>query len=126
MKVADFGIAKAKGRMSRTMPGIVTGKFQYMAPEQLEGEEADARTDIFAFGAVIYEMVTGRKAFEGKSQASLIAAIMHVDPPALSTLQPITPPALDQIVRTCLAKDPDGRWQAAPEWKYRIRLELAR
>ena len=68
-----------------------------MAPEQLEGQEADARTDIFAFGAVVYEMVTGRKAFEGKSQASLIGAIMHAEPPSLSTVQPLTPPALDAL-----------------------------
>ena len=79
----------------------------------MEGQDADTRTDIFAFGTVVYEMVTGRKTFEGKSQASLIAAIMHVDPPALSTLQSITPPALDPLVKTCLAKDPDERWQSA-------------
>jgi serine/threonine-protein kinase len=84
-----------------------------MAPEQLEGKEADSRTDIFAFGAVVYEMATGKKAFEGKSQASLIHAIMGVDPPSMSSVQPLSPPALDQIVKSCLAKDPDERWQTA-------------
>jgi serine/threonine protein kinase len=84
-----------------------------MAPEQLEAKDADARTDIFAFGAVVYEMLTGKKAFEGKSQASLIGAIMHAEPAAIATSQPLTPPALDRIVKTCLAKDPDDRWQSA-------------
>ena len=126
-KLLDFGLAKLKqpaagaGGMSAvptlsaglTMQGTILGTLQYMAPEQLEGTEADARTDIFAFGAVLYEMATGRKAFEGKSQATLIHAIMGVDPPPISTIQPVTPPALDQIVKTCLAKDPDDRWQSA-------------
>ena len=125
-KLLDFGLAKLKpaqqaGGLSAlptqeaplTEQGTILGTFQYMAPEQLEGQEADARTDIFAFGAVVYEMVTGKRAFEGKSQASLIAAIMHVDPPVPSTLQPISPPVLDHVVGTCLVKDPDGRWQAA-------------
>ncbi|MBI2149785.1 MAG: PD40 domain-containing protein [Acidobacteria bacterium] len=84
-----------------------------MSPEQLEGLEADARSDIFAFGAVLYEMLTGRKAFEGRSQSSVIAAIMHVDPPGVSVVQPMTPPAMERIVRICLAKDPDERWQTA-------------
>ncbi len=84
-----------------------------MAPEQLEGKEADARTDIFAFGVVVYEMATGKRAFEGKSQASLIAAILEKEPPAMSSLQPMTPPALDRVVKRCLAKDADDRWQAA-------------
>ncbi len=84
-----------------------------MPPEQLEGQETDSRTDIFAFGAVLYEMLTGHKAFEARSQSSVIAAIMHIDPPAISTFQSTTPPALDRIVRICLAKDPDQRWQTA-------------
>jgi Tol biopolymer transport system component len=92
-----------------------------MAPEQLEGREADARTDLFAFGAVLYEMFTGRKTFEGKSQASLIGAIMHVDPPALSASQPLTPPLLDRIVTKCLAKDPDERWQTARDVASQLR-----
>jgi serine/threonine protein kinase len=84
-----------------------------MAPEQLEAKEADARTDIFALGAVLYEMATGRKASEGKSHASLIATILERDPPPISALQTMTPAALDHVVRICLAKDPDARWQTA-------------
>ena len=84
-----------------------------MAPEQLEGKEADHRTDIFAFGAVVYEMATGQRAFSGESQASLIGAILKDEPPPMSTLQTMTPPALDYVVKTCLAKDPDDRWQSA-------------
>ncbi len=98
-----------------TVQGTILGTFQYMAPEQLDGQEADARTDIFAFGAVVYEMLTGRKAFEGKSQASLIGAIMHARPAPMSQLQPLTPPGLDQLIATCLAKDPDERWQTAAD-----------
>ena len=125
-KLLDFGLAKltapdAKGGVSTlataakplTEVGTVLGTFQYMAPEQLEGKDADGRTDVFAFGAVLYEMVTGRKAFEGKSQASLISAIMGSEPPPLSTVAPMAPPALERVVRSCLAKDPDDRWQSA-------------
>jgi serine/threonine protein kinase len=83
-----------------------------MAPEQLEGKDADARTDIFAFGAVVYEMATGKKAFEGKSQASLVAAILEHDPPPIAASQPLTPAALDRVVKKCLAKDPDERCRA--------------
>ncbi|MEO8055574.1 MAG: protein kinase [Acidobacteriota bacterium] len=125
-KLLDFGLAKAAAPpfqpsdltsqptelpRNLTQQGTILGTFQYMAPEQLEGKEADARTDIFAFGAVLYEMATGRKAFEGKSQASLISAIMASEPPAISAIHPMTPPALDRVVRTCLSKDPDERWQ---------------
>ena len=126
-KLLDFGLAKvtpavvaASGlsvaptlQTPVTMQGTILGTLQYMAPEQIEGQEADARTDIFAFGAVLYEMVTGKKAFEGKTQASLIGAILKDDPPPISTLQPLTPASLDRIVTTCLAKDPDDRWQTA-------------
>ena len=98
-----------------TGAGTILGTFQYMAPEQLEGQEADARTDIFAFGAVVYEMVTGKKAFEGKSQASLISAIMKDEPRPMSSLQPVSPAALDRVVKKCLAKEPDRRWQAASD-----------
>jgi serine/threonine protein kinase len=125
-KLLDFGLAKVRAaeavagmtaRPTQTTPltgeGTILGTLQYMAPEQLEGADADARTDIFALGAVIYEMATGRKAFTGKSQASLISAIMGVEPPPLSTLQPMSPPALDHVVRICLAKEPDARWQTA-------------
>ncbi len=84
-----------------------------MAPEQIEGGTIDARTDIFSFGVLLYEMVSGKKAFEGDSAASLIAAILEREPPRLSAVQPLAPPALDRIVATCLAKDPDERWQSA-------------
>jgi serine/threonine protein kinase/Tol biopolymer transport system component len=125
-KLLDFGLAKLRGcdskiassvtslpteRHSITGQGAIIGTFQYMAPEQLEGGDADARTDIFAFGAVTYEMATGKKAFNGKSQASLITAIMSSDPAPISTIQPMIPSALDRVVKTCLAKDPDDRWQ---------------
>ena len=96
-----------------TSRGMILGTFQYMAPEQIEGELADARTDIWAFGCVLYEMITGRKAFEAKSQASLIASILEKQPPPVAELQPMSPPALGRIVRTCLAKDPDDRFQSA-------------
>ena len=122
----DFGLAKlrqaeAAGGLTAlptqeaplTEQGTILGTFQYMAPEQLEGQEADARTDIFAFGAVVYEMATGKKAFEGKTQASLITAIMASEPSPISTVQSLSPPALDEIIKTCLAKDADERWQSA-------------
>ena len=96
-----------------TAQGTILGTFQYMAPEQIEGAEADARTDIFAFGAVLFEMRAGRPAFEGKTRAQLLGAILKDDPPPVSTLQPKAPQALDRIVSTCLAKDPDDRWQTA-------------
>src|SRR5205823_5610365 len=96
-----------------TTPGTILGTMQYMAPEQLEGKEADARTDIFAFGALLYEMVSGKRAFEGKSRAHLIAAIVSADPEPLSKLQPMTPPALDFLVKRCLEKEPEERLQTA-------------
>jgi len=128
-KLLDFGLAKLRQEAAPAIPvsqlptlkdpvtaeGTILGTLQYMAPEQVEGKEVDSRTDIFAFGAVVYEMATGRKAFEGKSQASVIGAILKDDPPPMSSLQPMTPPALDRIIKTCLAKDPDGRWQAASD-----------
>ncbi|HEV2297702.1 MAG TPA: protein kinase, partial [Candidatus Acidoferrales bacterium] len=100
------------------------GTFQYMAPEQLEGKEADARSDIFSFGAVLFEMATGKRAFEGKSQASVIAAILEREPPAISSLQPMSPPELDRVVRICLSKDPDDRFQTAHD--LRLQLEWIR
>ena len=128
-KLLDFGLAKLRalgetgGALSSlhtataakplTSAGTIMGTFQYMAPEQVEGGEADARTDVWALGAVVYEMATGRKAFAGKSQASLIAAILKEEPAPMRELQPVTPPALDRLVRTCLAKDPDERMQSA-------------
>jgi eukaryotic-like serine/threonine-protein kinase len=125
-KLLDFGLAKSSapvvaGNLSMlpttppnlTAQGAILGTFQYMAPEQLEGREADARTDIFAFGAVVYEMMTGKKAFEGKSQASLISSIMRFQPAPISSIQSMSPAGLDRVVDICLAKDPDDRWQSA-------------
>ncbi len=128
-KLLDFGLAKLKQDVTpstpesqlATMQGAITGEgtilgtLQYMAPEQVEAKEVDARTDIFAFGVVVYEMATGKKAFEGKSQASLMAKILETDPPSMSSLQPMTPPALDRVVKKCLAKEPEKRWQAASD-----------
>src|SRR5438093_6524597 len=93
-----------------------------MAPEQLEGKEADARTDIFAFGTLLYEMATGRKAFDGASQASLIASILTAQPPAISSTQTSggLPAALDHVVERCLAKNPDDRWQTARDLKMEL------
>jgi len=101
--------------------GAIIGTIQYMAPEQLEGKEADARSDIFAFGAVLYEMATGRRAFEGKSYLSVASAILHKDPPPLTTIQPDSPPPLNYVISTCLAKDPDDRFQTAHD----VKLQLA-
>jgi eukaryotic-like serine/threonine-protein kinase len=125
-KLLDFGLAKLRGpnqqaealatmSLELTQKGTILGTLQYMAPEQLESKETDARTDIFAFGAVLYEIATGRKAFEGRSQASLISAIMSSEPAPISTLKPLAPPALDHVIRRCLAKDPEARWQTAQD-----------
>jgi eukaryotic-like serine/threonine-protein kinase len=128
-KLLDFGLAKLRQNGAPAAPlsqlptaqnavtaeGTILGTLQYMAPEQLEGKEADARTDIFAFGVAVYEMATGKKAFEGKSQASLIAKVLETDPPSMTSLQPMTPPQLDRVVKTCLAKEPDNRWQTASD-----------
>jgi serine/threonine protein kinase len=127
VKLLDFGLAKAISPPSSTVDltalptqaapvtreGTILGTIQYMAPEQLEGKEADARTDIFAFGCLIYEMATGKKAFAGATQASLISSILRDDPQPIPEVQPLAPRALDRIVRTCLAKDPEDRWQTA-------------
>ncbi len=134
VKLLDFGLAKAmapaalRGSLTSlptqqglTQEGTILGTFQYMAPEQLEGKEADGRTDIFAFGCVLYEMATGRKAFAGTSQASLISAIMQNDPPSISSVQPLSPPAFDRVVKTCLSKDPEDRWQSAADIKRELR-----
>jgi serine/threonine protein kinase len=128
-KLMDFGLAKQAGtaplataltemtvpQTKLTEQGMIVGTFQYMAPEQLEGKDVDARTDIFAFGELLYEMITGKAAFSGKSRASLIASILTTEPPPISQLQPIAPPALEHVVRKCLAKDPDERWQSASD-----------
>jgi serine/threonine protein kinase len=126
-KLLDFGLAKAapgdgpadtpSALPTRDRPlteeGSIVGTIQYMSPEQLEGKDADERSDLFAFGALLFEMLTGKKAFSGTSKASLIAAIMSADPPRVSTLRPVSPPSLDRIVERCLAKDPRKRWQTA-------------
>ncbi len=139
VKLLDFGLAKyqtaaraeslsgasrlateAQPSAPLTERGTVLGTFQYMAPEQLEGGEADARSDIFAFGAVLYEMATGRKAFTGKSQASLAGSILRDDPPSVNEIAPMTPPALNRVIKTCLAKDPEDRFQTAHDVKLQL------
>lgn len=131
-KLLDFGLAKFAAtqgeslaarstRMDVTTQGTILGTLQYMAPEQVEGKEADARTDLFAFGAVLYEMLTGKKAFEGKSQASLIGAIMKAEPRPISHAQPATPAVLEHLVARCLVKDPDERWQDAHSLLLKLR-----
>ena len=137
-KLMDFGLAKpgsagapsagsapllsAARTMSGPSPvsplttaGSIVGTIQYMSPEQIEGKEADSRSDIFAFGAVLYEMVTGKRAFEGKSQLSVASAILEKEPEAISALKPLTPPILERTIRKCLAKQPDQRWQNASD-----------
>src|SRR5262252_515375 len=138
-KLMDFGLARATGLAGAggsgltvalsqsptvaaplTAEGTIVGTFQYMAPEQLEGMETDARSDLWALGCVLYEMATGRRAFEGKSQASLISSIMSSEPPAISQLAPLAPAGLDRLVRACLAKDPDERAQTAHDVKLQL------
>jgi Tol biopolymer transport system component len=135
-KLLDFGVARVeepprlpagdtssmptKGK-PLTEEGSLIGTFQYMAPEQLEGKNVDERTDIFALGSVLYEMVTGRRAFEGKSSASLIGAILKDEPQPMAAIQSMAPPALDRVVRRCLAKDPDERWQSASDLAAELR-----
>ena len=135
-KLLDFGLAKLKPRSGPvqslsemptaasigelTAQGSILGTLQYMSPEQLEGTEADARSDIFAFGAMLYEMLTGKKAFEGKSQVSLMAAILEHEPIPLRTRQPLAPPLLEHLITRCLAKHPDQRWQTSSD----VALEL--
>ena len=130
-KLLDFGLAKrqllsplsggttegqtATRTESITEEGMILGTLEYMAPEQLEGKEADARTDLFALGVVIYEMATGQKAFQAESKASLIAKILTAQPPSIGTIQPVSPPELDRVVQRCLAKKPEDRWQSAAE-----------
>src|SRR5262249_6790308 len=143
-KLLDFGLAKPAGMAAAsgagapllsaavttsspspqlsplTTQGAIIGTIQYMSPEQIEGKEADARSDIFAFGAMLYEMATGKRAFDGKSQISVASAILEKDPEPISALQPMSPPALEHVVRTCLAKDPELRWHTAHAcgWKW--------
>ena len=132
-KLLDFGLAKlrptavlseltnADTRQPITATGTTPGTLQYMAPEQLEGREADARSDIFAFGAVMYEMLTGRRAFEGATQASIIAAIVHVDPKPPSVMVPSLGHAVDQFLQTCLRKNPEERWHSAHDMLIALR-----
>ena len=131
-KLLDFGLAKSSGGVARgfspgaltapptmttplTAQGSIVGTFQYMAPEQLEGKEADVRSDIFAFGAMLFELLTGKRAFAGKTQVSVMAAILEYDPPPVTTLDPAMPVALNRIVQKCLDKDPAKRWQCAAD-----------
>jgi Tol biopolymer transport system component len=142
-KLLDFGLAKTAevgrppsspsglspapaapttpARRSVTAQGMIVGTLQYMAPEQIEGAEADARSDIFAFGAILHEMVTGARAFEGKNRALLIAAIATLELDPLSKTQPAAPPKLDHVAKRCLAKDPEERWQTAHDLTIQLR-----
>jgi eukaryotic-like serine/threonine-protein kinase len=128
IKLLDFGLAKLAARAQAAAPdstvtqalaqaltqeGSIVGTLQYMSPEQLQGQEPDGRGDIFSFGAVVYEMLTGRRAFGGANPASIIASILTSEPPALATIDPLSPPALDRVLSRCLAKDPEARWQSA-------------
>ena len=137
-KILDFGLAKInpvrfpEASGTATLPGTVAtaegsivGTVQYMAPEQLEGKDVDARTDVFAFGTVVYEMATGQKVFTGDSQASLIAAILRAEAPRISAIDPLLPPALDHVIARCLAKNPDNRWQTTRDLMLELR-ELTR
>lgn len=137
VKLLDFGLAKARPQpavhlqagqstaaatqgLDLTVEGSLLGTLHYMAPEQVEGKEADARSDIFALGATLYEMATRRKAFEGKTPASVMAAILEREPQPIKASQPLAPPALDRLVKTCLAKDPEQRWQTAHDVKLQL------
>src|SRR4051794_14903524 len=134
-KLLDFGLAKADATgavvagvslLTATSPslterGTILGTFQYMAPEQIEGFEADARTDIFAFGVVLYEMITGQRAFTGNTHASLLSSILKDAPRAIIELQPLTPALLEHIISRCLAKDRDDRWQSASDLTRELR-----
>src|SRR5215467_12206308 len=124
-KLLDFGLAKpvvaaslatmtaTNAKSPVTEQGTIVGTFQYMSPEQVEGKELDGRSDIFSLGAVLYEMLTGKRAFEGKSQLSVATAILEKEPAPIASIKPLTPPGLDHAIRRCLAKDPDERWQMA-------------
>jgi Tol biopolymer transport system component len=138
VKLMDFGLAKSlpapasaaasltetlsspAANLPLTEKGTVIGTFQYMSPEQVQGKEVDGRSDIFSLGAVLYEMATGKRAFEGKSQFSVAMAILEDEPPPISSVKPLTPVVLDHAIVCCLAKNPEGRWQTARD----LALEL--
>jgi serine/threonine-protein kinase len=136
-RLLDFGLARLTGHGDQaavesltsaptkqkplTGAGIVMGTLPYMAPEQVEGKPADARTDLWALGAILYEMLTGGRAFEASSPTSLVGAILEREPAPLAERQPLTPPSLERLVRRCLAKDPDERWQSALDVNARLR-----
>jgi len=127
VKLLDFGLAKLRvpaaggsatetvSRRTQTAHGTLFGTLPYIAPEQLEGRDADARSDIWAFGCVFFELVSGRRAFDAHSEPALIAAILEHEPPPLSSVMPAVPPLIEHVIRTCLAKDPDRRWQSAAD-----------
>jgi eukaryotic-like serine/threonine-protein kinase len=134
VKLLDFGLAKpfvplsagatvtaATQRSPVTGQGTIVGTFQYMSPEQIEGKELDGRSDIFAFGAVLYEMVTGQRAFQGNSHLSVISAILEKDPAPISVIKPLVPPGLDHAIRRCLAKNADERWQTARDLAFELK-----
>src|SRR5438552_4825882 len=134
-KLLDFGIAKLRGgaaaeeaatttALEMTGEGVIVGTPQYMAPEQLEGKPVDARTDVFAFGVLLYEMVSGRKPFDAPSRAGVIAAILERDPPSLSRFQPLSPLWLEALVRRCLAKQPADRWQSCADLLVNLEAEI--
>jgi serine/threonine protein kinase len=131
-KLLDFGLARPVVSLSSattiavapsspvTAEGIIIGTFQYMSPEQLEGKELDGRSDIFSLGAVLYEMLTGQRAFQGKSQLSVASAILEKEPPPVTSVKPLIPAALDYAIRRCLAKDPEERWQTARDLRWQL------
>jgi eukaryotic-like serine/threonine-protein kinase len=133
-KLLDFGLAKPASALVDvaemtasiaeapvTERGTIVGTFQYMSPEQVEGRELDCRSDIFSLGAVLYEIVTGQRAFEGKSRLSVVSAILEKEPAPITTLKPLAPAALDHAIRSCLAKNPEDRWQTARDLSHELK-----